>query len=74
MFMTDKELELIIDEALKEAELELSDNGKELNIVCEYKNGDDDISYNYSKQIMENNFTKEDIERRDRLKKLCGVI
>ena len=28
----------------------------------------------YSKQIDENDFTEEDIERGDRLKKLCGII
>ncbi len=74
MFMTDKELELMIDNALKEAELELDDNGKELNIVCDYKNGNNLELTGYSKQIDEDNFTDEDKIRHKRLAKLCGVL
>ncbi len=71
--MKDEDLDIMINDALKEAELELSDNGKELNIVCDYKNGDDDTLSNYSKQIDKNEFTDEDIQRKDRLAKLCGI-
>ena len=71
--MKDEDLNIMIAEALQEAELELSDNGKELNIVCDYKNGDNDALSNYSNQIDKNNFTDEDIQRRVRLIKLCGI-
>jgi len=71
--MSDDELNKIIKESLVEAELELSDNGKELNIVCDYKNGNNNDSFDYSQQIDNNNFTDDDLQRRNRLSDLCGV-
>lgn len=65
--MSDEELKKIIMESLKEAEAELSDNGKALNIYCDFTNGNSKESEEYSRQILQNDFTKDDISRFTRL-------
>jgi len=73
MILSDKDLDDIIRESLHEAELELSDSGKTLNIACDFKNGNTDTCSTYSQQIDKNEFTEKDMVRYNRLNKLCGL-
>jgi len=71
--ISDEELKKIILESLNEAEAELSDNGKTLNIHCDFTNGNSQECEEYSKQILQNDFTADDMSRFKRLTTLCGI-
>lgn len=73
-FFSESELQELVTSGLADAEKELSDNGKELTVECDFKNGDHGIVKDYNIEIDSGEYSLTNAARHDRLKKIVGMI